>query len=342
MEHYSNQRIYFNESGDCVIRSFHSQYDHHAAVALHNVDVERTDKNAVNMADVTFMASRGAVATAEDKPKNRRCPSVSALTTICLGNQAGEDDDAPKESFKEDVNNEEQNRFTIFFLKHLFLFIMVGSAAVASLVLLQRDENVPNALMHDGSTMHSSVLEKRYDFLFNLVVESNVTSARDLSTPFTPPNLSLMWLAETGWQHLNIPLDNSVGQEQTALELYALAVLFHSTSDLGSGGNGTIWLRSDNWLSPFTSVCDWYGVACESVPILSDIPNDIFSFNRNYIDLVSSIELSNNGLQGSIPGEISTLQSLRFLKLDKNKLMGTLPNSIGTLHNLGEYITHYD
>ncbi|XP_028958697.1 receptor-like protein EIX2 isoform X1 [Malus domestica] len=50
------------------------------------------------------------------------------------------------------------------------------------------------------------------------------------------------------------------------------------------------------------------------------------------LDLVKSIDLSLNNLQGEIPEEISSLILLGTLNLSRNKLTGNIPSKIGNLH----------
>ena len=89
--------------------------------------------------------------------------------------------------------------------------------------------------------------------------------------------------------------------------------------------NGPGWLQSRGWLRSFQP-CDWFGVTCRS----SAWPRPI-----------TGIELSDNNLTGSLPGEISLLAELRRLIVDnsgpglrKKKLTGNLSATLGDLFNL--------
>lgn len=68
---------------------------------------------------------------------------------------------------------------------------------------------------------------------------------------------------------------------------------------------GRDWKNGNNWLSLDTSVCEWYGITCTN-------------------DLVSAINLRNNGLSGTAPPELFTLSELRTLNLDLNKISFSL------------------
>ncbi|KAK1283370.1 hypothetical protein QJS10_CPB21g00493 [Acorus calamus] len=49
------------------------------------------------------------------------------------------------------------------------------------------------------------------------------------------------------------------------------------------------------------------------------------------LSLVTSMDLSNNGLSGDIPKELMKLTGLRFLNLSRNQLTGKIPKNIGGL-----------
>ncbi|TKY45193.1 Leucine-rich repeat receptor protein kinase PXL1 [Spatholobus suberectus] len=55
---------------------------------------------------------------------------------------------------------------------------------------------------------------------------------------------------------------------------------------------------------------------------------------KNFLGLVTSIDLSNNKLLGQIPGEITDLSGLMFLNLSHNQLNGHIPQSIGNMGSL--------
>ena len=90
----------------------------------------------------------------------------------------------------------------------------------------------------------------------------------------------------------------------------ALVALYAST-------NGDSWTNNDYWNSDTVPLCDWYGIYCP------DSTN------------VTSIDLNNNNLDGTIPPEIEYLTNLAQLGLTGNiKLNGIIPPEIGKLTNL--------
>ena len=93
------------------------------------------------------------------------------------------------------------------------------------------------------------------------------------------------------------------------IECEGLAALYNST-------DGAEWHNKTGWLQS-KDPCSWYGVHC-----------GISSNN------VSSIDLIDNNLQGSLPPELGNFSSLRFLWLYYNQLSGAIPPELGTLSSL--------
>lgn len=88
-----------------------------------------------------------------------------------------------------------------------------------------------------------------------------------------------------------------------------LASLYQQTS-------GESWRTNNNWLTD-TPIRDWYGIRADSQ------------------GKVISIELVDNGVRGSIPPEISSLESLEKLLLSSNDFSdSSIPSELGYLKNL--------
>ncbi len=77
---------------------------------------------------------------------------------------------------------------------------------------------------------------------------------------------------------------------------------------------GKNWKKNSRWLSR-KPINKWYGITLKN-------------------GRVSKINLSFNGLDGTIPKEIGNLSELEELYLGNNKLSGTLPKEIGNLKKL--------
>ncbi len=87
----------------------------------------------------------------------------------------------------------------------------------------------------------------------------------------------------------------------------ALVALYKST-------DGDRWTYHTNWLTN-RPLSDWYGITV--------------SRNR-----VTSIELSDNNLSGTIPVELWSMNGLNYLFLDGNNISGELPADISGLENI--------
>ena len=78
---------------------------------------------------------------------------------------------------------------------------------------------------------------------------------------------------------------------------------------------GADWLTDTNWLTD-APLGDWHGVTVDEE------------------GRVTALELSNNGLAGRIPFELSTLTGLTVLSLSGNELVGAIPSSLSELTSL--------
>lgn len=79
-----------------------------------------------------------------------------------------------------------------------------------------------------------------------------------------------------------------------------LSLLYSSTY-------GKKWRINNNWMSNQT-ICSWYGITCDSLSRSSEFEH------------ITRIELSFNGLSGTVPSEIFQLLSLEMLDLSNNKV----------------------
>ena len=85
--------------------------------------------------------------------------------------------------------------------------------------------------------------------------------------------------------------------------------------DFFVGLNGCDWSLSTNWLMS-DNVCTWYGISCDS-------NDDVYQIN-----------LSDNGLVGTIPTSIGDLPSLERVDLQINSISGIIPTEIGDLPDM--------
>ncbi len=79
---------------------------------------------------------------------------------------------------------------------------------------------------------------------------------------------------------------------------------------------GDNWTNNTNWKDDSTDIGEWFGVGVDRS------------------GRVISLELSSNGLTGSIPPELGRLADLRLLHLGFNSLTGSIPSQLGDLARL--------
>ncbi|MEN8219915.1 MAG: S8 family serine peptidase [Pseudomonadota bacterium] len=92
------------------------------------------------------------------------------------------------------------------------------------------------------------------------------------------------------------------------MECEALVALYDNT-------DGDNWTDNSGWIETTTPICSWKGVKCGG-------------------GHVSSLVLSSNGLDGSIPADLSNLNNLKKLFLDSNELCGEIPVDLKNLSNI--------
>mmetsp|Transcript_30306 Transcript_30306/g.46268 ORF Transcript_30306/g.46268 Transcript_30306/m.46268 type:complete len:1197 (+) Transcript_30306:126-3716(+) len=127
--------------------------------------------------------------------------------------------------------------------------------------------------------------------------------------------------------------------ERRLLQQYSLVVFFLSTHGLSSWRNGTRWMEASD-------ECQWHGVKCgkkgsafenmiiglelTSNGLSGSLPDDIIILSSS----LSNLALDDNSLSGSIPNEIGQLTLLSNLSLSRNRITGRIPAYISTLVNL--------
>jgi hypothetical protein len=102
------------------------------------------------------------------------------------------------------------------------------------------------------------------------------------------------------------PFRPSSGPIWRAEERLVLAALYAAT-------NGDGWKERKGWLSE-ESPCEWHGIRCETEWI-----------DGQERSRVTGVDLSFNGLRGSLPPAIATLKYLKFLEVAGNSLSGPVP-----------------
>ena len=123
----------------------------------------------------------------------------------------------------------------------------------------------------------------------------------------------------------------SVPQQPIDAERKALVALYHAT-------DGDNWINNTNWLSD-KPIDEWFGIKREKdgslLVDLSDnglkgtLPAAFFQ-----VSTISGIYFPRNQLSGSLPAEIGECTGLRYILLSKNRLSGQLPDTWQDLDEL--------
>lgn len=181
------------------------------------------------------------------------------------------------------------------------------SVLLATLLSLKVGKQVPEATpMNENANKDTKKESARYNHLFSLALDWQVTTRFELEDSESAAGKALLWLAFE---------DTSYDNVETLRSRFALATLYYSTH----GEKGLKWASENHWLSSYP-VCMWHGVEC-----LDD---------NDEIGLVKAVNLSANGLEGTLPRELSLLQrDCRLLDLSDNKVGGTIPD-LSALANL--------
>jgi hypothetical protein len=129
---------------------------------------------------------------------------------------------------------------------------------------------------------------------------SQFSAIEDLEREGTPQQQAFKWLTHQDQLELRAGVDSDVEIQQR----YALCILYFSTG-------GDEWL-DPSFLNPHLHECDWYGISCQGRE-------------------VAYLDLSEQGLAGRLPSELTLLSGLAALRLYGNALSGELPSDIWSL-----------
>jgi len=142
-----------------------------------------------------------------------------------------------------------------------------------------------------------------YVELYSLV--KTITTEEILNQTDSPQNAALLWTQSNSW----IP-----AVEYNLLQRYAIATIYYALDGENwnmTGEAGAEWLTEGH-------ECGWKSITCE-----------------NNIQNVTGLDLSDDGLKGTMPNEITALSSLQVLRMNDNaQFIGEIPYSIGDLDEL--------
>ena len=169
----------------------------------------------------------------------------------------------------------------------------------------------------------AEVDQERFQSLQGMLLDNKVTSEDRLENQSSSVSRALRWLADEDPAELS-PDDPAL------VSRFALATLFYSVhpsvahasntarqvnEEDESGATATDvtlgWTHEDSWMTK-ASVCNWYGVDCD----------------EQDASTVVHVNMTTNGLEGTIPVELASLSSLIRLDLSSNRLSGSIPKEL--------------
>ena len=135
---------------------------------------------------------------------------------------------------------------------------------------------------------------------------------------------------KTGWSAYVVV--DSEAQRENLISLY-------------NATGGANWTNNTGWLGAEGTECSWFGVSCENGNVVSinlssnglvgTIPSTLSQFSE-----LRNLILNNNQLSGSIPVELAQLSKLSYLSLATNQLTGAVPAQLSQLANLTRLFLH--
>ncbi|KAL3915551.1 MAG: hypothetical protein SGILL_005597 [Bacillariaceae sp.] len=151
------------------------------------------------------------------------------------------------------------------------------------------------------------------DPLLDFIAANSPDKGAALQDPTSPQSAAFQWLSRP----INEGFSNS-----RMLQRYALATLYYAT-----GGERGGWTSSSLWLTG-SDECKWFTSSKMDSICINDGAEE-----EQYLQL----DLRQNGLEGSLPPEVSMLSMLETLRLPGNSMTGSLPAALGDMTRL-EYL----
>jgi Leucine-rich repeat (LRR) protein len=151
-----------------------------------------------------------------------------------------------------------------------------------------------------GETLSPRALMSQY------LASVNVGGVEALADGNSPEGLALTWLSTDD----PLLLDPTLASDQARIrQRYALLTIWFDSNDR--------WADESGWLVIEDECAGWFGVTCES-------------------QVVTSIDLAGNNVQGNVPADLALLTGLAVLNLANNIIGGEIPPSLATLPVLEE------
>jgi hypothetical protein len=207
-------------------------------------------------------------------------------------------------------------KLLLYVIGSTLLFLLLACLVVSLLYVVVPSPNASQDTQISSSALLISpgaIDETRLETLKTILQEYSSISLLD--TKGTAQKRAMKWI-------YNQDPAGLIEDDEFLPSRYALAVLFFETSGYLDQDVTTVrskWKHSDFWLSR-EGYCKWHGVTC-----LGD--NDHFIDEGN--GKIFQLDLSANGLEGTIPSELVMLSDLFKVNLNNNNLSGTIPSDFG-------------
>lgn len=221
------------------------------------------------------------------------------------------------------------SKWSIFFIS-LAAVLLVATATYVGIKVSQEKKQSASvtAASTDSTTSTapsmSPVRPTREQQLQELI--RTVVSDQELADKQSPQYKAFKWILTQDPRQVS-------GDDPDLLQRYALATLYYSTNGIDTSVNS--WVNNKGWLTS-EHECGWFGVECDATNS-NNLPQQFGDYSLptpKSKGEVTRINLTSNGLVGSLPQQIIALHRLKALDLNHNKLSGTLFNVWGNLTKL--------
>lgn len=231
--------------------------------------------------------------------------------------------------------------------KLLIALIVIAAIVIPVSIVLTRDKSGGEPV-----TEYSLTPEERHEFIYQRIVDSEITDPEDLAKEGSPQQLALEWIVSGDHADLS-------HEHDYLIQRYALAVFFYAThgefinppkpeeeekeeeeAEAVEGHEDAVpeseednalagspdWINQNRWMTSY-GICAWHGVECHHRPG-TDPTENTFDDEGDVILL----NMTDNNIRGYIPSELFAAHPyIRWMSLAGNGLYGSLPSEIGYL-----------
>lgn len=149
------------------------------------------------------------------------------------------------------------------------------------------------------------------------------------------PRFFFNYTKERILKEINYSFQNSAWSERVLLEIFYYAVTYgndHKPGNYTHADGNTGLETAENWMVDRVDICQWEGIVCG--PLSNDNPLAGEPEYKPPCHSVTSIDLMEAGLSGTLPSELAHLKHLHRMNINHNKLHGTIPTEYGNFEHL--------